>query len=184
MIAQSAKTNLTSIQYHFGNKLGLYRSVAEHVEYKLEERLLPICESARQVLREPFPDRGVMIRMFSDVTVEFAQLLMSEDRSPWWVQFICQEQHRATSISEVIHTSLHPLLELGMEYISKLTDRPIAAPETRIQLMAIVSMVKFTLFDRATVLRVLQRGNYGEEELQIVIRVLLHNIEVMLGGLP
>jgi hypothetical protein len=71
------------------------------------------------------------------------------------------------------------MLILGFEYVSRLTNRPVEAPETRIQVMAILSMIKFTRVDRASVLRTMGWKSIGEEETKVVTGMLRHNMHAL-----
>ncbi len=71
------------------------------------------------------------------------------------------------------------MLELGFEYVSRLTKRPAEAAETRIQFMAIISMIKFTRVDRASVLLSMGWKSIGEEESRIVENMLRHNMHAL-----
>jgi len=56
---------------------------------------------------------------------------------------------------------------------------PAEAPETRIQFMAILSMIKFPRVDRASVLRTLQWKSFGKEETRIVENMLRQNMHAL-----
>jgi hypothetical protein len=71
------------------------------------------------------------------------------------------------------------MLELGFEYVSRLTGRPAEAPETRIQFMAILAMIKFTRVDRASVLRSMGWKSIGKEESRIVEEMLRHDMHAL-----
>jgi hypothetical protein len=45
--------------------------------------------------------------------------------------------------------------------------------------MAVLSMVKFTRVDRASVLRTMGWKSYGEDETQIVETMLRHNMDAL-----
>ncbi len=181
-IAKRAGTNVVSISYYFCNKRGLHQAVAEHIGKNIAERLRPTCQRARQALQSMSLTHDMMVPMFACFMVEFAQLLMSEDISSSWFRFVCREQLFATDAFEAIHESTLPFLKLAGEFIAKLTDRPTASLETRIQLLAVISMLKFARTDRATVARVLGRSDLDQESLQIVIQVLRRNIEAMFAS--
>jgi len=181
-IAQRAETNLVSIRYYFGNKLGLYQAVAEYIGTNVGGRLQPVCERARQALRNVSFSHDMMVLIFTDFMVEFAELLMSEEIPFSWFRFVCREQFFATDAFETIHTSTLPFLELAVEFISRLTDRPAASPETRIQMLAVISMLKFTRTDRGTVARALGKTDLDQESLQIITQVLRRNIEAMFAS--
>jgi len=178
-IVERAQANLVSIPYYFGSKLGLYHAAAEYIGSSIAERFGPICERARQGLQKAGLTHDETLRLFTDFIVDFAQMMLGGDTPNAWGQFIYREQFDPTEAFEIIHTKFTPMFDLGFEYVSRLTNRPTDAPETRIQFLAILSIIKFTRIDRATVLRAMRWKNFGENETQIVTDMLRRNMQAM-----
>ena len=178
-IVERAQANLVSIPYYFGSKLGLYRAVAEHIGSNISERFRPACERARQRLLQPGLTHEETLRHFTEFIVEFAVILLGADTPISWGQFICREQFYPSEAFEILHTKFVPLLEVGFEYVSRLTKRPSDAPETRMQFMAILAMVKFSRLDRASVQRNTGWKSFGEEETRIVANMLRQNVHAL-----
>jgi len=178
-IVERAQANLVSIPYYFGSKLGLYHAAAEYIGSNIVERFRPAYDRARQGLLESGSTHDETLRKFTDFIVEFSHIMLGADTPSSWGQFIYREQFDPTGAFEIIHSKFAPLLEVGFEYISRLTNRPADAPETRIQLMAIFSMVKFVRVDRASVLRNMGWKSFGVEETRIVENMLRHNMNAL-----
>jgi AcrR family transcriptional regulator len=182
-IVERAQANLVSIPYYFGSKLGLYHAAAEYIGANIANRFQPTCDRARQALQKNGLTQTETLRMFTEFIVEFAQIMLGADTPGSWGQFIYREQFDPTEAFEIIHTKFASMFELGFEYISRLTKRPAEAPETRIQFLAILSMVKFTRVDRATVMRTMGWKSFGEDETQIVTDMLRHNMHALFAHL-
>ncbi len=178
-IVERAQANLVSIPYYFGSKLGLYHAVAEYIGTNIAERFTATCERARQGLHKPDLTHDDILNMFTEFMVEFAYVMLGEETPSSWGQFIYREQFDPTEAFEIIHARFLPMLELGFEYVSRLTNRPVEAPETRIQFMAILSMVKFTRVDRASVFRTMGWKSFGSEETKIVENMLRQNMHAL-----
>ncbi|MGC2209849.1 MAG: CerR family C-terminal domain-containing protein [Candidatus Korobacteraceae bacterium] len=178
-IVKQAQANLVSIPYYFGSKLGLYHAAAEYIGSNISERFAPACERARLALQQQGLTREETLRNFTELIVEFAGIMLGTDTPRSWGQFIYREQFDPTAAFEILHTKFLPLLEVGFEYVSRLTGRPANAAETRIQFMAILAMVKFTRVDRASVLRNTGWKSFGEEETAIVTEMLRHNMQAL-----
>lgn len=183
-IVERAQANLVSIPYYFGNKLGLYHAAAEHIGRILAERFRPACERARHGLHEQGLTHEQMRDRFTEFIVEFAEIMLGSDTPNSWAQFIIREQFDATSAFEIIHTEFLPLLEVGFEYVARLTGRAAEAPETRIQFMAILAMVKFIRVDRAAVLRNTGWKSVGEDEITVVTAMLRRNMQALFATPP
>jgi AcrR family transcriptional regulator len=182
-IVERAQANLVSIPYYFGSKLGLYHAAAEYIGSNIAERFRPACERARQGLLDTGQTHEETLRKFTEFIVEFAQIMLGTDTPGSWGQFIYREQFDPTEAFEIIHAKFAPMMELGFEYVSRLTKQPAEAPETRIQVMAVLSMVKFTRVDRASVLRSMGWKSFGEEETRIVENMLRHNMHALFAHL-
>jgi AcrR family transcriptional regulator len=178
-IVERAQANLVSIPYYFGSKLGLYHAAAEYIGSNIADRFRPACERARKGLEQLGLTHDETLRMFTEFIVEFAHIMLGADAPICWGQFIYREQFDPTAAFEILHTHFTPLMEVGFEYVSRLTKRPREAPETRIQFMAILSMVKFTRIDRASVLRTMGWQSFGEEETRIVETMLRNNLQAL-----
>ena len=178
-IVERAQANLVSIPYYFGSKLGLYHAAAEYIGSNIASRFRPACDRAREGLLQSGLTHDETLKMFTEFIVEFAHIMLGADTPTSWGQFIYREQFDPSEAFEILHTKFLPLLEVGFEYVSRLTKRPAEAPETRIQFMAILSMVKFTRVDRASVMRTMGWKFYGEEETRIVERMLRHNMHAL-----
>jgi AcrR family transcriptional regulator len=178
-IVERAQANLVSIPYYFGSKLGLYHATAEYIGSNIVERFRPACEHAREGLLKSGLTHDETLAMFTEFIVEFAHIMLGAETPSSWGQFIYREQFDPTEAFEIIHTKFLPMFEVGFEYVSRLTKRPADAAETRIQFMAILSMVKFTRVDRASVLRTMGWKSFGEEESRIVKNMLRHNMHAL-----
>ena len=178
-IVERAHANLVSIPYYFGSKLGLYHAAAEYIGSNIAERFRPACERARQGLQQPGLTHTETLKMFTEFIVEFAHIMLGADAPESWGQFIYREQFDPSAAFEILHAKFMPLLDVGFEYVSRLTGQPANAPETRIQFMAVLSMVKFTRTDRASVLRSMGWKSFGEAETKVLENMLRHNMHAL-----
>ncbi len=178
-IVKQAQANLVSIPYYFGSKLGLYHAAAEYIGSNIAERFRPACERAGQRLMESGLSHDETLRGFTEFVVEFVHILLGSETPRSWGQFIYREQFAPTEAFEIIHTQFAPMLELGFEYVSRLTGQAAEAAETRIQFMAILAMIKFIRVDRASVMRAMGWKSIGEEEMLIVEEMLRRNLGAM-----
>jgi TetR/AcrR family transcriptional regulator, regulator of cefoperazone and chloramphenicol sensitivity len=177
-IVEQAQANLVSIPYYFGSKLGLYHAAAEYIGSNIAERFRPACERARQGLEAELSHQETL-RKFTELIVEFAEIMLGADTPRSWGQFIYREQFDPSEAFEILHKKFTPLLEVGFEYVSRLTKRPVEAAEVRIQFLAILAMVKFTRVDRASVLRNTGWKGFGAEETRMVAEMLRHNMQAL-----
>jgi len=179
MIVKRAEANLVSIPYYFGSKLGLYHAAAEFIGANITQRFCGICQRARAGLEQPGLSHQEILANFTEYIVAFAEVMLGTDTPRSWGQFIYREQFAPTQAFEILHSHFEPMLELGFAYVARLTKRPADAPETRIQFMAILAMLKFTRVDRASVLRNMGWKSFGEQESKIVTEVLRRDMQLL-----
>jgi AcrR family transcriptional regulator len=178
-IVERAQTNLVSIPYYFGSKLGLYHAAAEFIGSNIAARFQPACDRARQGLLKTGITRDEILSMFTEFIVGLTHVMLSAHTPNSWGQFIHREQLDPTEALEIIRTKYAPIFELGFEYISRLTKRPAEAPETRIQFLAILSMIEFIQADQGSVLQIMGWKAFGEEETRIVENMLIHSMHAL-----
>jgi AcrR family transcriptional regulator len=178
-IVERAQANLVSIPYYFGSKLGLYNATAEYIGSNIAERFRPACERARAGLLESGLTQAETLNKFTGFVVEVAEIMLGADTPVSWGQFIYREQFDPSSAFEILHAKFVPMLDVGFEYISRLTKRSTEAPETRIQYLAILSMIKFVRVDQASTLRIMGWESLGKEETQIVENMLRRNMHLL-----
>ncbi len=183
-IVEQAQANLVSIPYYFGSKLGLYHAAAEYIGSNIQNRFRPTVERARHMLEIEGLTHRQTLDHFTDFIVEFAEIMLGGDTPRSWGQFIYREQFDPSGAFEILHQKFLPLLETGFEYVARLTGRPAGAPETRIQFMAILAMVKFTRVDRASVLRNMGWKSFGKDEIRIVTEMLRRDMQAIFAGRP
>ena len=181
-IVERAQANLVSIPYYFGSKLGLYHAAAEYIGSNILERFGPTVERARQALEIEGLTRRQTLENFTTFIVEFAEVMLGGDTPRSWGQFIYREQFDPSGAFEILHQKFLPMLETGFEYVARLTGRPADAPETRIQFMAILAMVKFTRVDRASVLRNMGWKSFGKDEIRIVTEMLRRDMQALFAA--
>jgi len=182
VIVEKAQANLVSIPYYFGSKLGLHHAAAEYIGSNIQERLRATCERARRALEIEGLTHQQTLDHFTNFIVEFAEFLLGGETPNSWAQFIIREQFDPSGAFEILHANFLPLLETGFEFVARLTGRPADAPETRLQFMAVLAMVKFTRVDRASVLRNMGWKTFGKGEIKIVTEMLRRNMQALFAA--
>ena len=119
--------------------------------------------------------------MFTEFVIEITRIIEGAEAPDSWGQIIHREQLDPTGALDIIRAHYAPILEVGIEYISRLRNAPVEAPETRIQFLAILSMIKFIRADRGSVLKTTKWNALGEEETRIVECMLRHNMRALLA---
>jgi hypothetical protein len=96
-----------------------------------------------------------------------------------WVQFIRRERVDPTEALEIVNTQYAATFEVGLEFISRLTKQPAEAAETRLQLLAVLSMTELLRTERGSVLRIMGWKAFSEEETEILESTLRNNLRAL-----
>lgn len=178
-IVELAETNLASIPYYFGSKRGLYHAAAEYIGSNLASRFGPACERAWRELLQEKQNHQEMLQKFTNFVVNVTEVVWGPDAPQSWGRFVYREQLDSSEAFDILYANFMPVFEVGFEYVSRLTKWPATAPETRIQFMAVLAMVRLTCVDRASVLRHTGWKSFGDEEVRLVTRVLGCNMQAL-----
>ncbi len=178
-IVDRAQANLVSIPYYFGSKQGLYYAAAEYIGAEVTGRFQAACDRARQGLAQSGLSRHQTLELFIEFMVDFAHVMLGTDAPDCWGQFILREQSQPTEAFDILFAHFSSTLNIGIEFISRLTGRPAEAPATRLQFLTTMSMVLFTRTHRASLLRTMQWKSIGPTERHQVEEMLRQNMHAL-----
>ena len=179
IIAKQARTSPISIFYYFGSKRGLYRAAAEFVGSNIARQFQPVCDVVRQGLVSTALTHDQTLSLFIEFIVGTMRAGSGAGTPNSWVQFIRRERIDPTEALEIVNTQYESTFEVGLEFISRLTNLPAEAAETRLQLLAVLSMSELLRTERDSVLRVIGWKAFGEAETQILESMLRNNLHAL-----
>lgn len=176
-IVEQAQANLVSIPYYFGNKLGLYHAAAEFIATSFAQRFCPMCDKIQVFLQQPNLTHEQLLARFSDFIIEFAHLMIGVETPRAWNQFIFREHFCPTEAYEIIHAKFAPLLDVGIQFVARLSGKTEVDTEARLQFLSLVAMVRFIRSDRAMVMSTMGWQTLGEAEIETVCALLRRSVE-------
>jgi AcrR family transcriptional regulator len=179
IIAEQAQTSQISIFYYFGSKRGLYRAAAEFVGLNVARLFQPVCEIARQGLASTVLTHGQTLSMFIEFIAGIMRAESDAGTPNSWIKFYRRERRNPTEALEIVNTQYASTFEVGLEFISRLTKLPSKAAETRLQLLAVLSMSELLRTNRRWVLGIVGWKAFGEEEAQILDSTLRNNLRAL-----
>jgi len=80
-LAERAGVNLPAIQYYFGSKEGLYRTVVEEIIHLMDSRIGPLATRIQTELETADPSRAQLVAMLREI-IEAVVGLMLDDAAP------------------------------------------------------------------------------------------------------
>jgi AcrR family transcriptional regulator len=178
-IVRKASTNLISIPYYFGSKLGLYNAAAEHIANNIAEKFRPIIEQAETDLLQRDVTHYDVLESFIRFIENFAATMLGVDTPEVWGQFISREQFQPCGALNIIHSRTTRFIDVGCEYVSRLTGWQSNSDETRVQLLLVLSMAKLPCIDRASMLRTMNWQSIGDQESRLLACTLRRNVQAL-----
>jgi len=132
-ICRAARANVAAVNYHFRNKLGLYREVTEAAIAVLQETTdLAVTAGAGGTPEE---------RLRAYVTV-VAERLLGQSAHDWVHRFISREMVDPTpALASLVDRGMRPRLELLASIVSELTGRPPDDPDVLACVMSVHAQI-------------------------------------------
>ncbi|QDV63279.1 CerR family C-terminal domain-containing protein [Crateriforma conspicua] len=113
-IANAAQTNVASVSYHFGDKLGLYRAVIAQMRSEREKRF------PAPVIQTPPAGQPPMIVLRPIVQTILSRMLAC-DENGWQHRLMMREFQQPTVVfSQIVHEYFRPMFELMKSTLGQL----------------------------------------------------------------
>ena len=130
-ICARAGANIAAVNYHFGDKLGLYTEMLKDAVLQGENRMVDSTSTAKT------PEEA--LRQF--ISKMFRK--MSEgDRPAWYVKVMTHELAQPTpGLAAVVENLIRPNAQILCGIVGKIIDRPAPHPQTRMCAHSIIGQV-------------------------------------------
>jgi AcrR family transcriptional regulator len=178
-IAAAAEVSLPVLQYHFGDKEGLYRACAAAIVERLRSGATTAGAEAAQALRErctPEEARGHL----KAVIGALAGFLAGSKESERWAQFVARELRDPGPAFEILYERWwRPGVEVTSRLIARIMNRPEHHPAARVQALLLISSVLVFQSGRRISLRTMNWTTIGRDELAMVLSGLNAQIDAI-----
>ena len=178
-IAEAAKTNLVSIAYYFGNKLGLYHAAALRVATRWANHQAPLVQRARTSMARSGVTHRELILILCTLLRDFVRLILGDFLPDCYGRFLGAAASGPAREFSIIDKGLAPLRNVVAEAIAGLTGESAASPATQVRALAIIGSCVCFRRDRPAVLRALKWKQIGAKELQVIERAIQASIRAM-----
>ncbi len=181
MIASRAKTNLGSLQYHFGGKKDLYLACAHHIT----DMVVPQVEMLAAALATLMPAEGAAkedyVASLSHILGLATEPIVGGDKNQGWLMFVSREQLSPGPAFTILYKKVvSRLIELFSGLIGRIIERPGDSEEAI--LATFVLMGPLFIFQRAksVALHALGWSALDAERMEklkaLLVRQVLHGV--------
>ncbi len=178
-IAKTAKTNIVSIAYYFGNKQGLYHAAALHVAARWAAHQKPLVQQARTSMARPGVTHRELVVILCTLLCDFVRLILGNFLPDCYGKFLSQAASGPAREFSVIERGLAPLRVTLAEAIAGLTGESAASSATQVRALSIIGSCVCFRRDRPAVLHALKWKQIGAKELKVIEKAIEANIRAM-----
>ncbi|MCX5495923.1 CerR family C-terminal domain-containing protein [Kaistia dalseonensis] len=179
-IAKRADANLAAIVYHFGSKEALHRAVTEYVIEQITRHMHTEQAEARDYLNGS-PDKAGARIMLRKLIRWKVQSMLREEEAELWSRFILREQMDPSSTFDAVYEHLCSDQDPLNGLIGILFDLAPQSDEAIVRSATIMGQIFIFHIGRPMILRRLGRNALGDEELDLIARVVEENIDRIVG---
>jgi TetR/AcrR family transcriptional regulator, regulator of cefoperazone and chloramphenicol sensitivity len=178
-IAQASGVSLPALQYHFGDKEGLYRACAEAIVERYRRHTTAAAAKAREALREDCSAETARVHLKALVGA-LAGLLVGSKETESWAQFVGRELRDPGPAFEILYDNLwRPGVEVTARLIARILSSADGDPAARLQALLLISSLLAFQSGRNITLRTMHWSAIGPQELAMVLATLNAQIDAI-----
>jgi AcrR family transcriptional regulator len=179
-IAQRAKTNIASINYHFGGKAGLRLACAETIVARLDR-----LRGHPEAISLP-PSLDAPQTRFEASMLRQAIIVLSIEEADAIMRFMIREAHAKGEVFEHVYTHFfNPTFMLFYQLFLEATDREDSdadRDELKVAIFSQISVLAYFRIGEPVILKHQNWPSYGPDQTDIILRVMQRNIRSIIDN--
>ncbi len=178
-IAEASGVSLPALQYHFGDKEGLYRACAAAIVERYRSHTTAAAAKAREALREDCSAETARAHLKALIGA-LAGLLVGSKETESWAQFVARELRDPGPAFEILYESLwRPGVEITARLIARILASTDGDPAARLQALLLISSLLAFQSGRNITLRTMHWSTIGPQEMATVLSTLNAQIDAI-----
>lgn len=181
-LAAEANSNVGSIAYHFGGKIGLYWACGDYII----DRVQTLIGASLAVLKEPRAMPAGMARQLLIMLVQrFAMFLLTEDDAKLIAPFMLRELAHPGDVFEKIYaTAMAPAHQRLCEVWEAATGEKAENPQTILTLFAVIGQILYFRIAATAVRKRLGWSEIDAAEANAIVAAVTAIVEARLNSRP
>ena len=176
-IAAAAKTNIASINYHFGGKAGLRLACAETIVARFNRM-----HQDPEAIHLP-PSLEEPQSQFENALLRQAVVILSLEEAQPIMRFMLREAHEEGEVFDHVYEHFaNPIVTLLYQLFLQATERSDSETdreELKVAIFSLISMLAYFRIGEPVILRHQNWPSYQSEQIDIILKVLQNNIRTI-----
>ena len=178
-ISEKAGISLPALQYHFGDKQGLYRACAKFIVERYRHHTTGAAQAAKHALDSDCAPETARLHL-KRVIGALAEFLVGSREAQCWAQFVGRELRDPGPAYEILYEKLwRPGIETIAWLIARIEGGSPNDPSTRIQALLLISSLLAFQPGRSISMRAMRWSAIGPKELRMVLSGLDAQIDAI-----
>lgn len=182
-LAGAARTNVSSIRYHFGGKDGLYRAALEQVTAEIQELVEPRLASLEAGIRTAGTDREQLATLARAFVASWARGVLSERRTQRRMPYVMRELTSPSRHFNLIYERFYRrFLDVFALLVGARNHADPADPATRVRTYAALHVLMCFIEGEVVFWRQMGWNRYTPDRVEQMLPTLCDTFVDTLGG--
>jgi TetR/AcrR family transcriptional regulator, regulator of cefoperazone and chloramphenicol sensitivity len=181
-LAHGARTNISSIKYHFGGKEALYRAVLKEIIHEITELVGPLLLALRNGVAEANGDRDVLTRLARQFAQNWCRAALGDPRTQKRIPPIVREVIRPSRHFMVIYNGFFRVLyDVLGELLAAAHGQTAIDEELQIRTHIIMNVVWGFIFTESIFWHKMGWKGYNRNRIEAIVPVLSDAFVLSIG---
>jgi AcrR family transcriptional regulator len=181
-VAHGARTNISSIKYHFGGKEALYRAVLEEIIREITALVGPLLLALRSGVAESNGNRQVLTELARQFAQNWCRAALGDPRTQKRIPPIVREVIQPSRHFTVIYNGFFRLLyDVLGELLAAADGQAAVDEELKIRTHIIMNMVWGFIFTESIFWRQMGWKGYNRDRIEAIVPILSDAFVMSIG---
>jgi AcrR family transcriptional regulator len=181
-LAHGARTNISSIKYHFGGKEELYRAVLQEIIYEIKELVGPLLLALRNGVAEANGNQDVLTRLARQFAEGWCRAALGDPRTQMRIPPIVRELIQPSRHFKVIYNGFFRVLyEVLGELLAAAHGQTAVDQQLQIRTHIIMNVVWGFIYTESLLWHRMGWNGYNRNRIEAIVPVLSDAFVLSIG---